>query len=148
MKSFFLKIIFIVFLFSYFAKSNEYFPYKIDLEKLTADSDILNLKGKAEIGKNIFASRKVNCLSCHEAPILEEKFQGNFGPPLYNIGSRYTKEEIRLRIINSKLINEDSIMPSYFKKIKNYRTPEYFYDKTILTVQEVEDITEYLYSLK
>ena len=39
-------------------------------------------------------------------------------------------------------------MPSYFKKIKFERTPAAFLNKTILSAQEVEDLVEYLYSLK
>ena len=106
------------------------------------------MQGNIKRGKNIFISRKVNCLSCHEAPLIEEKFQGNFGPPLGGVGSRYNKEELRLRVIDSKSINPDSIMPSYFKKIKFERTPEELLNKTILSAQEVEDLVEYLYSLK
>merc|ERR1711991_835902 len=107
-----------------------------------------DLQGNIERGKKIFISRKVNCLSCHEAPIIEEKFQGNFGPSLSGIGSRYNKEELRLRVIDAKSINPDSIMPSYFKKIKFERTPKEFLNRTILSAQEVEDLVEYLYSLK
>ena len=87
-------------------------------------------------------------MSCHQAPIPEEKFQGNFGPSLTGVGSRYSKDEIRLRVINSKIINPESIMPSYFVKIDNSRTPYKLLGKTILTFKEVEDIVEYLYSLK
>ena len=61
---------------------------------------------------------------------------------------RLNREEIRLRVIDSKLINPESIMPSYFKKINYARTPKVFLNKTILSAQEVEDIVEYLYSLK
>ena len=81
-------------------------------------------------------------------PIPEEQFQGNFGPSLVGIGSKYSREEIRLRIINAKILNPDSIMPSYFVKIDNPRTPLEMIGKTILTAKEVEDIVEYLYSLK
>ena len=128
------------------AETNKFF--EIDKKNLIAVKIKKDLQGNTKRGKNIFVSRKVNCLSCHEAPIIEEKFQGNFVPPLGGIGSRYNKEELRLRIIDSKSINPDSIMPSYFKKIKFERTPAEFLNKTILSAQEVEDLVEYLYSLK
>ncbi len=123
-------------------------PFTIDIKKLEAfkSPDIQN--GNPVIGKNIFKSRRVNCLSCHEAPIEEERFQGNFGPSLLGIGSKYTKSEIRMRVINSKLINPETIMPSYFEKIKYPRTPKKFLGKTILKAEEVEHLVEYLYSLK
>ena len=128
------------------AETNKFF--EIDKKKFIAVKIKKDLQGNIERGKKIFISRKVNCLSCHKAPIIEEKFQGNFGPPLGGIGSRYNKEELRLRVIDSKSINPNSIMPSYFKKIKYERTPREFLNRTILSAQEVEDLVEYLYSLK
>ena len=125
-----------------------YMPFTVDLEKLEAFKNADLQDGNSLTGRNIFKSRKVNCLSCHEAPMPEERFQGNFGPSLIGVGSKYTKEEIRMRVIDSKLINPDSIMPSYFKEIKYPRTPENFLGKTILKAEEVEHIVEYLYSLK
>ena len=128
------------------AEANNFF--EIDKKNFLAIKIKKDLQGNIERGKKIFISRRVNCLSCHEAPIIEEKFQGNFGPSLDGIGSRYNKEEIRLRVIDSKSINPDSIMPSYFKKVKFERTPAEFLNKPILSAQEVEDLVEYLYSLK
>ena len=128
------------------AEANKFF--EIDKKNFIAIKIKKDMQGNIERGKEIFISRKVNCLSCHEAPIIEEKFQGNFGPTLSGVGSRYKKEELRLRVIDSKSINPDSIMPSYFKNIKFERTPVEFLNKTILSAQEVEDLVEYLYSLK
>ena len=127
-------------------EKKEYF--EIDYEKLIALKNNKSLIGNKVRGKKIFASWKVNCLSCHKAPIKEEKFQGNFGPPLMSIGSIYNKNELRLRVINPKLINPNTIMPAYYEKIKYKRTPKDLLNKTILSAQEVEDLVEYLYSLK
>lgn len=127
-------------------EENTYFT--LDIKTFAAKKNVKNLKGNLENGKKVFSSRKVNCLSCHKAPIVEEKFQGNIGPSLHGIGSIYKKDELRLRVINAKIINPDSIMPSYFVKINNPKTPKKFLNKTILSAQEVEDIVEYLYSLK
>ena len=124
------------------------YPYRLNLQELKAEILIQPYIGSIKKGKEIVADRRVNCLSCHEAPIPEEKFQGNFGPSLIGVGNRYSKEAIRLRIINSKILNPSSIMPSYFVKIDNERTPANFLGETILTFKEVEDIVEYLYSLK
>jgi sulfur-oxidizing protein SoxX len=60
----------------------------------------------------------------------------------------YSKDELRLRIINPKLINPDTIMPAYYVKVKNPRTPKKYFNRTILIAQEVEDLVEYLHSLK
>ena len=147
MKYFITTILIFNFIINFcFSENNDYF--QIDHINLIAKKKSKNLVGNISNGKKVFSSRKVNCLSCHQAPIEEEKFQGDFGPSLIGIGTRYKKEEIRLRVIDSKLINSESIMPSYFKKIKYARTPKIFLNKTILSAQEVEDIVEYLYSLK
>ena len=139
---------FIINLFLGICRAETYKFFEIDKKNFKAVKINKDLRGNIKRGKNIFISGKVNCLSCHEAPIIEEQCQGNFGPPLGGIGSRYNKEELRLRVIDSKSINPDSIMPSYFKKIIFERTPVEFLNKTILSAQEVEDLVEYLYSLK
>src|SRR5690606_39700877 len=55
------------------------------------------------------------CLICHAMPIPEEPDHGEIGPPLHGVGSRYTVEELRLRLVDPKAINPDTIMPSYFR---------------------------------
>ena len=131
-----------------FADDLNYYPYIIDYNNLTALKPSNIKSGKVNKGLKILSSRKTNCLSCHEAPIPEEKFQGNFGPSLLGVGDRYNREEIRIRIIDSKIINSDTIMPSYFKILKYPRTPKKYEGKTFLSVEEVEHLVEYLYSLK
>tara|TARA_B100000575_G_C22609584_1_gene379962 strand:+ start:63 stop:506 length:444 start_codon:yes stop_codon:yes gene_type:complete len=131
-----------------YGKNNDLDVFIVDSEKLIATKTDNKLVGNVNRGRQIFSSRKVNCLSCHEAPIKEEKFHGNFGPSLSGIGAIYNKDEIRLRVINSKIINPNSIMPSYFIKINFPRTPKKYSNKTILSPQEVEDLVEYLYSLR
>jgi len=145
-----IKIFFILIYFSAsLLLSAESIPkYIIDTINYTAQRPENLKKGDKERGKEIFASRKVNCLSCHKAPIKEEKFQGNFGPNLEGVGDRYSKEQLRLIIINPKIFNPDTIMPAYFKNIDYFRTPDNLKNKTILNINEVEDIVEYLYSLK
>ena len=144
----FLLLLTITSSFSLAVSSNNSAYFVIDKKNFLAKKLNANLTGNYKRGKKIFSSRKVNCLSCHEVPIKEEKFHGNFGPPLYGVGAIYTKDEIRLRVINAKIINPESIMPAYFVKIKNPRTPKNYLNKTILSAQEVEDLVEYLYSLK
>ena len=131
-----------------FSSERLYFPYVINYNNFTAFKPANIEVGDANKGKVILKSRKTNCLSCHNAPMPDEKFQGNFGPSLLGIGSRYSKEEIRIRLINAKIINPDSIMPSYFKTLDYPRTQKKYLGKTILEVEEVEHLVEYLYSLK
>ena len=147
MKFFILTLIFYFSIQNSFCDS-QYYPYIINYKNLTALKPEGVKKGNINKGIMIIKSRKTNCLSCHEAPLPEEKFQGNFGPSLLGVGSRYSKEDIRIRLINAKIINPDSIMPSYFKKSDYPRTPKKFLRKTFLSLEEVEHLVEYLYSLK
>ena len=146
-----MKVICILFFFNIFinaafCQQNKKI-YIIDQKEYTANKLYEDLNGNIIRGKKIFSSRKVNCLSCHQAPV-KEKFQGNLGPSLIGVGSKYNKAEIRLRVINAKIINPETIMPAYFVKVKYARTPKKLMNQTILSAQEVEDIVEYLYSLK
>ena len=122
--------------------------FEIDLENLEAKKLVSNIKGDKDRGREVFISRKVNCLSCHEAPIQGQSFQGNFGPSLIGVGDRYSVEQLRLIIINSKIINPETIMPAYYTDINYPRTPKIYKEKKILTFQEVEDVVEYIYTFK
>ena len=127
MKFLFLILTTIFFLENNFASDKLYLPFIVDLNKLEAMKSNELQKGSIDVGKNIFKSRAVNCLSCHEAPIPEERFHGNFGPSLIGIGSKYKKAEIRIRVIDAKLINPETIMPSYFKIQKTQKNLTSFF---------------------
>tara|TARA_A100000164_G_C21295779_1_gene491039 strand:+ start:64 stop:510 length:447 start_codon:yes stop_codon:yes gene_type:complete len=148
MKKIIYIFIYLVFITKIFAINLDYHPYIIDYDNLVAIKPKNIEKGNIKKGKEIFISRKVNCLSCHSAPIPEEKFHGNFGPSLNGIGRKLSKEEIRIRLINFKIISENSIMPSYFKRLDYPRIPDHLINSTILSVEEVEHLVEYLYSVK
>src|SRR5258708_925980 len=61
-------------------------------------------------GKATVASRQTGlCLLCHSAPLPEEKFQGTIGPDLANAGSRSTQGQLRLRVVNPRIFNPDTI---------------------------------------
>lgn len=100
-------------------------------------------------GKKLVIHRKKgNCLACHEMPIPEEQFHGQVGPPLEDVGSRLDEGELRLRIVNPKEANPDTMMPAFYKADGLHRVLKSFQGKTILSAQEVEDIVAYLLTLK
>ncbi len=99
-------------------------------------------------GKKAAVNRKKgNCLACHSLPIPEEQFHGEVGPNLAGVASRYSAGEIRVRIVDPKLMNADTIMPAFHKTEGLHRQIEKFKGKTILSAQEVEDIVAYLMTL-
>ena len=125
-----------------------------DLKKYQINNDAIatSLTGKAGDpvnGKKLATNRKKgNCLACHSMPIPEQAFHGNIGPDLKGISSRYSEGELRLRIVNPKVLNSETIMPAFYKADGFNRVMKKFAGKTIITAQEVEDIVAYLMTLK
>jgi sulfur-oxidizing protein SoxX len=105
--------------------------------------------GDAEKGRALAINRKKgNCLACHAMPIPEQQFHGETGPTLYGVGNRLSEGELRLQLVNSKVTNENTLMPSFYRTFGFNRPLKNFAGKSILTAQEVEDIVAYLKTLK
>ncbi len=100
-------------------------------------------------GKAIVTSRQTGlCLLCHSAPLPEEKFQGTIGPNLEGSGSRYSEGELRLRIVDSRRLNPDTIMPSYYRLDGLERVAPAFRGKTVLSAEQIEDVVAFLKTLR
>lgn len=100
-------------------------------------------------GRKVAINRKKgNCLACHKMPIPEQQFHGEVGPELEGVASRYSVGELRLRVVDPKVLNEATIMPAFYKSKGFHRVLKGFEGKSILTAQEVEDIVAYLATLK
>ena len=106
--------------------------------------------GDADRGKKIYANRKKgNCLACHvTADLKDMPFHGLIGPPMDGVASRYSAAELRLRIANPKVLNEDTIMPAFYRNDGFTRVLKKFKGKTVLSAQEVEDVIAYLMTMK
>ena len=105
--------------------------------------------GNAVRGKEIAIHRKKgNCLACHQMPIPEEQDHGLTGPGLDGVGSRMTEGELRLRLVDPKIVNPDTMMPAFYKVDGLHRVLKKFKGKPILKAQEIEDIVAYLTTLK
>ncbi|MFN4277204.1 MAG: sulfur oxidation c-type cytochrome SoxX [Ferrovibrio sp.] len=90
-----------------------------------------------------------NCVICHKLPIPEVAFRiGNVGPDLTEVGGRLTAAEIRMRIVNPKLLNEETIMPAYYRVTGLNRVDKKAQGKPMLTAEQVEDLVAYLSALK
>lgn len=130
------------------AIADEYLSWKID--SLAIKNSLGGLKGNPQRGREIvIASDKGSCLTCHHLPIDEEPFHGTVGPDLTTIASRLTEGEIRLRIVDEKVINPITIMPGYYRDPNKFnQVADAYLGKTFLTAQEVEDVIAYLMTLK
>ena len=105
--------------------------------------------GDAARGKAVVLDpTRGNCVICHPTPIAEAAFQGDVGPDLAGVGSRYGAGELRLRVVDAKRLNPASVMPAYYRTEGFYRVLNRYRGAPILTAQEVEDVVAYLMTLQ
>lgn len=100
-------------------------------------------------GRAIVADRtKGLCLLCHAGPIPEEQFQGNLAPDLVGAGSRWSIAELRLRLVDGRALNPETIMPSYYSLSGTSRVGAPWRGKPVLGAQQIEDVVAYLATLR
>ncbi len=81
-------------------------------------------------------------------PFPEERFQGDLAPSLAGAGARSTEGQLRLRMVDSRRVNPESIMPAYHAEGGLQRVGPAFVGRPVLTAQEIEDVVAYLKQLK
>ena len=100
-------------------------------------------------GQRLFVAREGgHCVLCHQVSGLDAAFQGNLGPGLDGIGTRLNTAQIRLRVVDSSLLNPDTIMPAYYRTEGLEQVAGEYRGKTVLTGQQVEDIVAWLATLR
>ena len=100
-------------------------------------------------GFAIVANRQVGlCLLCHTGPVPEERFQGNLAPNLAGAGSRFSEGQLRLRLVDARRLNPQSIMPAYYRTEGLTRVSAAAKGQPLLTAQQIEDVVAYLTTLK
>ena len=99
-------------------------------------------------GRSVLAGRDGNCLLCHAVPETGERFMGNLAPPLSGVGARYEAGQLRLRIVDSSMVNRDTIMPAYYSVRGLNQVAEAYRGRPILSAQQVEDVVAYLLTLR
>ncbi len=105
--------------------------------------------GDAARGRAIVGNRQVGlCLLCHSGPFPEDRFQGNLAPDLAGAGSRWSPGQLRLRLVDPRRFNPDTIMPAYYRTDGLTRVSAPFRGKTVLTAEQIEDVVAYLATLK
>ena len=113
------------------------------LQSLTADP------GDAVRGRAIVANRQLGlCLLCHTGPIPEERFQGNLAPDLAGAGTRWTAAQLRLRMVDARSLNPQTIMPSYHRTDGLNRVARAWAGAPMLGAQQIEDVVAYLLTLR
>ncbi len=130
------------------AAAEEFVAFKV-VDNASIPEPLTGKPGDPASGREVAINRKQgNCLACHKMPIPEQPFHGEVGPDLSAVGDTYSAGELRLRVVNPKIINPDTFMPAFYRPHGLHRVSKNFQGKTILTAQQVEDVVAYLQTLK
>jgi sulfur-oxidizing protein SoxX len=122
-------------------------PYTVVGDAIPAP--LTGAPGDPARGRVIVTSRQRGlCLLCHSGPFPEERFQGDLAPSLAGIGSRLSEGQIRLRLVDSRKLDPDTIMPSYYRTDGLNRVGAAWRDKPVLTAEEIEDVVAFLATLR
>lgn len=122
-------------------------PYRV--EEGAVPRSLTGKPGDPTMGKQIAADRGLgNCLSCHAMPIPGQADFGNIGPDLAGVGGRLSAGQIRLRVVNPKLVNPATIMPAFYRVDGLLQMAMAVAGKPVLTAEQVEDVVAYLATLK
>ena len=104
--------------------------------------------GNATHGRALMVNRQASlCLLCHAGPFPEERFQGNLAPDLAGTGSRWSAGQLRLRLVDAKRFNPQTIMPAYHRIDGLRQVAPAFEDKPIMSAQDLEDVIAFLQTL-
>lgn len=110
---------------------------------------LTGVAGDAARGRSIVANRQVGlCMLCHTGPIPEERFQGNLAPDLAGVGRRWSAGQLRLRMVDARTLNPQTIMPSYHRTDGFNRVAPAWASTPMLGAQQVEDVVAYLLTLR
>jgi sulfur-oxidizing protein SoxX len=113
------------------------------------DTPLTGVPGDAARGRAIVVNRQLGvCLLCHSGPFAEERFQGNIAPDLSGAGARWSEGQLRLRLVDGRRVNPQTIMPSYRRTDGLERVGAAWRDKAVLSAQQVEDVVAFLRTLK
>ena len=122
-------------------------PYEIVGDAIPAP--LTQTPGDPARGRAIVINRRVGlCLLCHSGPFPEEKLQGDLAPDLAGTGARWTVGQLRLRMVDARRLNPESIMPAYYRIDGLDRVAPAFHGKPIFSAQQIEDVVAFLATLK
>jgi L-cysteine S-thiosulfotransferase len=121
--------------------------YRIDGDSIAAP--LTGHPGDPARGREIVINRQVSaCLLCHSGPFPDPHLQGSVAPPLDGVGSRLTAGQIRLRLVDPRQLNPDTIMPAYYVVDGLNRVGLAWQGRPILTAEQIEDVVAFLTSLR
>ncbi len=122
-------------------------PFAVEGDAIPAP--LTGTPGDAGRGRAVVADRQRGlCLLCHAGPFPEERFQGTLAPDLAGAGARWSEVQLRLRLVDGRRLNPDTIMPSYYRVDGLTRVGPAWRGKPVLTAGEIEDVVAFLATLR
>lgn len=107
------------------------------------------LTGDAARGRSLVTDRRKGlCLLCHSGPFPEERFQGTLAPTLAGTGKRLTEGVIRLRLVDGRKLNPQTVMPPYHSTEGLSQVGQNWREKPLFSAQDVEDVVAFLKTLQ
>ncbi len=123
-------------------------PNGYQVIELSIPESLTGRPGDPVRGERIVRNKdNATCLICHAIPLPDEPDPGNIGPPLDGVGSRYTAGELRLRLVDPKLLNPDTVMPSYYKREGFHGVAPEYRGQSIYSAEDIEDVIAFLSTL-
>jgi L-cysteine S-thiosulfotransferase len=108
--------------------------------------------GDAARGRAVVVNRQVGlCLLCHRGPFdatPEERQQGTLATDLAGVGARWSEAQLRLRVVDARRVNPETVMPAYHRVDGLQRVGTAWQGRTILDAQQVEDVVAFLRTLR
>src|SRR5580698_11277765 len=113
------------------------------------DTPLTAQPGDAARGRQIVENRPLSaCLLCHSGPFPAPHLQGDVGPPLDGVGLRLSAGQIRLRLVDARKLNPDTVMPPYHVVDGLNRVGHAWQDRPALSAQQIEDVVAFLTTLR
>lgn len=110
---------------------------------------LTDLPGDPVRGRAVVAGRQVGtCVLCHAGPFPEERLPASIAPDLRGVADRLSAGQIRLRLVDPRVVNPDTVMPAYFSQQGLVRVGRAWQGRTALTAQQIEDAVAFLMTLK
>jgi sulfur-oxidizing protein SoxX len=123
--------------------------------------------GDVQRGRAVVESRQTGlCVLCHSLEAGGSPLQGNLAPPLAGSGARLTAGQLRARLVDSRRLQPQSIMPAYFVMLpadggglaelpgtapddtRFRRIATSWRGRTLLDAQQIEDVIAFLLTLR
>lgn len=98
-------------------------------------------------GRSLAVDRgAAGCVLCHAVP--GEAISGNIAPSLAGAGSRLSRAQLRLRVVDSTRLHPNTPMPAYYRIDGLKQVAAAYRGKPVLSAQQVEDVVAFLATLK